>query len=167
MTSSNGNISTWLALCAGNSPVTGEFPHKGQWRGALMFSLICAWTNGWANNRYAGDLRRPRAHYDVTVMYIVDSIGDDGLVTQGKDQRSGLPSHRASNAELFSILFAWLSPWTVELPVIWDAIPILWCHSNARQILFNWNADIDERPGPVIARKLARDGRVWTSLICF
>ena len=25
--------------------------HKGQWRGALMFSLICAWTNGWVNNR--------------------------------------------------------------------------------------------------------------------
>ena len=33
-------------------------PHKGQWRGALMFSLICAWINGWANNREAGYLRR-------------------------------------------------------------------------------------------------------------
>ena len=43
-------------------------PHKGQWRGALMFSSICAWTNGWANNRDAGDLRRHCAHYDVTVM---------------------------------------------------------------------------------------------------
>ena len=32
-------------------------PHKGQWRGALMFSLICVWTNGWVNNRYTGDLR--------------------------------------------------------------------------------------------------------------
>ena len=28
MTSSNGNISTLLALCAGNSPVTGEFPSQ-------------------------------------------------------------------------------------------------------------------------------------------
>ena len=26
-------------------------PHKGQWRGALMFSLICVWTIGWVNNR--------------------------------------------------------------------------------------------------------------------
>ena len=26
-------------------------PHNGQWRGALMFYLICAWTNCWANNR--------------------------------------------------------------------------------------------------------------------
>ena len=43
-------------------------PHKGQWHGALMFSLICAWTNGWTNNRDAGNLRRHGAHYDVTVM---------------------------------------------------------------------------------------------------
>ena len=43
--------------------------HKNQWRAALMFSLICVWINGWVNNRMAGDLRRYRAHYDVTVMY--------------------------------------------------------------------------------------------------
>ena len=48
------------------SPVNS--PLKGQWRGALMFSLICVWINGWVNNREAGDLRRYRAHYDVTVM---------------------------------------------------------------------------------------------------
>ena len=43
-------------------------PHKGQWRGALMFSLICVWINGWVNNREAGVLRCYRAHYDVIVM---------------------------------------------------------------------------------------------------
>ena len=43
-------------------------PHKGQWRGALMFSLICVWINGWVNKREAGDLRRYRAHYDFIVM---------------------------------------------------------------------------------------------------
>ena len=42
--------------------------HKGQWRGTLMFSLICARMNGWVNNCEAGDLRRLCAHYDVTVM---------------------------------------------------------------------------------------------------
>ena len=42
--------------------------HKGQWRGTLMFSLICLWLNGWVNNREAGDFRRCRAHYDVNVM---------------------------------------------------------------------------------------------------
>ena len=48
------------------SPV--NFPHKGQWRGALMFSLIYAWMNDWVNNREAGDLRRQHGHYDVIVM---------------------------------------------------------------------------------------------------
>ena len=43
-------------------------PHKGQWRGALMLSLIYAWINGWGNNGEAGDLRRHRAQYTVTVM---------------------------------------------------------------------------------------------------
>ena len=42
-------------------------PHKGQWCGALTFSLIEAWLNVWANNHEAGDLRCHCAH-DVTVM---------------------------------------------------------------------------------------------------
>ena len=49
------------------SPVNS--PQKGQWRGALMFSLICVWINDWVNNREAGDLRRYRAHYGVIVMW--------------------------------------------------------------------------------------------------
>ena len=48
------------------SPV--DSPHKGQWRGALMFSSISAWTKCWVNNRDAGDLRCHCAQYDVTVM---------------------------------------------------------------------------------------------------
>ena len=44
--------------------------HKGQWRGALIFSLICAWINAWVNNCEAGDLRRHRTHYDVIVMFV-------------------------------------------------------------------------------------------------
>ena len=35
------------------SPVNS--PHKGQWRGALMLSLICARINGWVSNRDAGE----------------------------------------------------------------------------------------------------------------
>ena len=53
-------LSALLAICAGNSPVNGEW--------SMVFSLIWAWINGWVNNREAGDLRRYRAHYDVTVM---------------------------------------------------------------------------------------------------
>ena len=67
---SNGNI----FLITG--PLWGESTrdrwidslHKGQWNGALMFSLICAWTKGRAINHGAGDLRRHRAHCDITVM---------------------------------------------------------------------------------------------------
>ena len=50
------------------SPVNS--PHKGQWRGALMFSVICVWINSWVNSGEAGDLRRYRAHCDVTVMHV-------------------------------------------------------------------------------------------------
>ena len=62
------------------SPVNS--PHKGQWRGALMFSLICVWINDWVNNREAGDLRRYRAHYDVIVMVPMDSTDSMPLLVQ-------------------------------------------------------------------------------------
>ena len=69
MTSSNENI-----FCVTGLFVRGihRFPvnslHKGQCRGALMFSLICIWIYGWVSTREAGDLRRYRTHYHVTVM---------------------------------------------------------------------------------------------------
>ena len=59
-------METFSALLAICGPVNS--PHKGQWRGALMFSLICVWINGWVNNREAGDLRCYRAHYAVIIM---------------------------------------------------------------------------------------------------
>ena len=67
MTSSNGNIFRVTG------PLCGEFTgHRWipltQWCGALMFTLICTWTKGWANNRNAGEIRRHRARHDVTVM---------------------------------------------------------------------------------------------------
>ena len=70
MTSSNGNIFRVIGPLWGK--FTNQFvdsPHKGQWRGALMFSLTYDWTNNWANNQDAGDLRRHRTHYYVTVMW--------------------------------------------------------------------------------------------------
>ena len=36
-------FSALLAIC--------EFLHKEQWRRALIFSLICAWINGWVNDK--------------------------------------------------------------------------------------------------------------------
>ena len=61
-------FSALLAICAGIHRSPMNSPHTGQWRGTLMFSLICARINCWVNNREAGDLRRHRAHYDVIVM---------------------------------------------------------------------------------------------------
>ena len=50
------------------SPVNS--PHKGDWRGALKFPLICAWINDGVNNGEAGDFRRYRAHCGVTVVIL-------------------------------------------------------------------------------------------------
>ena len=85
-------FSALLSSCAGNSPVNS--PHKGQWRGALMFSLICAWTEGWVNNRDTGDLRHHRAYYDVTVMI---------------DHCQATTKH--NNARTESIIFTMYSKW--------------------------------------------------------
>ena len=86
-------FSALLTICAGNSPVPVNFPHKGQWRGALMFALICVWINAWVNNRKAGDLRRYCAHYDIIVMF---------------------PLQRASNVQLWFhyLMSTWTSCWT-------------------------------------------------------
>ena len=68
MTSSPGKFLHYWPFVRGihRSPV--DSPHKGQWHGALMFSLICTWTNGWASNQDASDYKCHRAHYDVAVM---------------------------------------------------------------------------------------------------
>ena len=75
-----GTFSALLAICAGNSSPVNS-PHKGQWRGALMFSLICACMNSWVNNGEAGDLRRHRAHYGVTVTLMNHRRGRQSTVT--------------------------------------------------------------------------------------
>ena len=62
-------FSSLLALCAGNSPVTSEFPRTKASDAELWCFLWSApWINGWVNTREAGDLRRHRAHYGVIVM---------------------------------------------------------------------------------------------------
>ena len=61
-------FSALLAICVGNSPVTGDFPSKRPvTRSFDVFFDLCP-INDWVNNREAGDLRRSRAHYDVIVM---------------------------------------------------------------------------------------------------
>ena len=77
MTWLNGNIFHVTGPLWGESPGHPlDCPHKGQWLGALMFSLIGAWTNGSANSRDACDLRRHRTNYDVTVMFKKNVINE-------------------------------------------------------------------------------------------
>ena len=56
------------------SPVNS--PRKGQWRRAMMFSLICVWINSWVNSREAGDLRRRRVVSWLTISIITNTMYD-------------------------------------------------------------------------------------------
>ena len=92
-----------------------------------MFSLICAWTKGWANNRDADDLRCPCARYDVTVMQsrghrklkltqwlpILPSEPLWAIFTKKRHRMSRMPQRKAlsiikSLYSLFNIVVAWL-----------------------------------------------------------
>ena len=61
-----------LALCAGNWPITGEFPAQRPVTRSfdVFFDLHL---NRWVHNRDAGDLTRHCTYYDVTVMKLVAS----------------------------------------------------------------------------------------------
>ena len=95
-----------LALCEGIHPSPLNSPHKGQWRGALMFFFICAWTNGWVNNRDDGALRRHCVHYDVTVMMLTTEV-TRGFVFSIKIWKlrklSGRPSNLISLSSWFNM----------------------------------------------------------------
>ena len=71
MTSSYGNIFRVTGHLCGEFTGHREFPTQRPV--ALMFSMICI--NGWVTNGEAGDLRRHRAHYDITVMYLRKPVG--------------------------------------------------------------------------------------------
>ena len=62
-------FSALLALCVGNSPVTGEFPAQRPVTRSfdVFFDLRL---NQQLSNGSAGDLRRHRAHYDVIIITI-------------------------------------------------------------------------------------------------
>ena len=75
-------FSALLAICAGNSPVSGEFPAQRPVTRSLTISLICVWINGWVNDREAGDLIRYHAHYDFTVLRVQFDILKEGTMVK-------------------------------------------------------------------------------------
>ena len=83
---------------------SGNSPHKGQWHGALMFSLISTWINSWVNDREAGDSRCHHA-YDVivikangTVTYISAPMILSIMSQSGRKQQHSRCSQRSSTA---------------------------------------------------------------------
>ena len=126
-TSSNGNIFRVTGHLCG-SPVIS--PHKGQWRGALMFSLICARINGWVNNREAGDLRRHQAHCDVMRNEVCDALWCPHMSTTA----SQITSHSFSCSITYDDVIK-----CKHFPPYWDFLRgihrlpsrSLWRHCNA------------------------------------
>ena len=117
-------FSASLAICAGNSPITGEFPSQRPETRSFDFSLICVWINAWVNNRGAGDLRRHRTHYDVIVLYEIGlpilsstflNVAHDSDFTRASGRLAfskrnssvtgGFASQKASDAERVSMFW--------------------------------------------------------------
>ena len=48
-------FSALLAVCTGNSPVTGEFPTQRPVMRSFDVFFDLRWINGWVNNRKVGD----------------------------------------------------------------------------------------------------------------
>ena len=128
-----------LALCEGIHRWPVDSFTKARDAELLMFCLICAWTNGWANNREVGDLRCNGARYDVTVMKSFtpsDSVTTWSrffallVVCVGKTRvADGFPSQRSSYAELFCsfVLFKPTSCWiNSRVAVVRDAMGSQW-----------------------------------------
>ena len=71
ITSSNGNIFRVTGHLFGEFTGPRWSPHTKASDVELWCFFICVRINGWVNNRKAGDLRRYRTHYDVSVMFHV------------------------------------------------------------------------------------------------
>ena len=100
-----------LAFCAGNPPVTGGFPSQSLWRGTLIFSFICNWTNGWENSPDAGVLTRHRAHHDVTLMIARKLISNSLFVPHSKTCHMNTFKHPLSITPS-TISLIWTHFWT-------------------------------------------------------
>ena len=145
-------------------------PHKGQWRGALMFSFICAWMNGWVNNGEAGDLIRHCAHYDVIVMTTVWNP----RCYQGPLLLTWWPEHgtRISNCVDCSLWNVITHPWITVTGVrhgwviISDCISWMYLLSHALiPILIQLNA-VSIR-GPSCRRWTSLRSSLWKIINCY
>ena len=111
------------------SPVNS--PHKGQWRGPLMFSLICAWIDDWVNNGEVCELIHYHAHYDIVMCrlsLLMMTLWQTFLIT---GPLWGESIGGWWEASVFSLFLVWISSGqTIEFPVICDAMTHMWYHDN-------------------------------------
>ena len=117
MTSSNGNIFRVTGHLRGEFLGHRWIPRTKASDAELwcFLSLICAWINGWVNNREADDLRRPREHY-VTVMKFRVNDGDDDviLLCMSLQWRQCVSNHRRLDCLLSRL--SWRRSKTGEFP---------------------------------------------------
>ena len=66
MTHQIETFSALLAICVGNSLVTGKFPAQRPVMRSFDIFFELRLNKRWVNNRETGDLKRNRPHYDVT-----------------------------------------------------------------------------------------------------
>ena len=90
----------------------------GQWCGALMLSLICAWINDWVNNRRAGDLRRHRTRHDVTVMGKAFLSTPCPQIYSGHIAEYGLVGHRCLSEDSIKRWVSQILPYGRHRPFI-------------------------------------------------
>ena len=118
------------------SPV--NFPHKGQWRRALMFSLIYAWINDWVNNREAGDLRRQHGHYDVIVMAADQQwVCHCWSCPQLAEANTAGPHRLTSSLTTSSFIYE-AKHMPLPAPLMWDDWWLLWVQLVKIYLLMKW-----------------------------
>ena len=110
-------FSALLAICAGNSPIPGEFPTQRPVTRSLNVYFDLRPNKRLVNNREAGDLRRHLAHYDVIVMLVADSAGLKSIAFLCLSNWSATPS---VTSEITSVTIALSSTAGFPIPaVIW------------------------------------------------
>ena len=143
MTSSNGNIFRFTGPLWEES-IGHRWVHRTKSSDAEFwcFLFICAWINGWANNRDAGDLRRHRADYDVTVMVSMYHSGNAKYRIPNTCQRVvGFPVHylpdmiillRDPRGRMGSVTLMVATVWLISCYLVISIVKLL---------KFNWGAD--------------------------
>ena len=67
-----GVLSTLIALCADNSLLLVDSPHKGPVMCSLMFSLLLAWASCWTHDLSCWWFEIPWCWCNISVMFVVN-----------------------------------------------------------------------------------------------